>query len=174
MKSRLMGLFCTCALTFGAIPVQAATVTFNLGTVFSSGAVAPDGPAPYATAVFDDGGGTGTVQLTLTVASTVGGAAMDQTYFNFDSALDLSLLDFTFQAGLSDGPDAENGKNGNGIFVGTDSFQSDGDGAYDILFDFPPPPGSGGQKFTAGETVRRRTLLDTWRSDLRDALAHVG
>jgi hypothetical protein len=133
-------------------PVQAATVTFNLGTVFSDGSAAPDGPAPYATVTLDDGDGAGTVIMTVDVASTVGAADMDQLYLNFDSAFDLALLNFTYDPD-STGPDAENGKKGNGIFVGTDAFQSDGDGAYDILFDFPPPPGSGSVRFSAGETV---------------------
>ena len=142
-------------LVLGALlftPAQAATVTFNLGTVFSAGAVAPDGPAPYATVTLDDGGTSGTVAMTVQVAGTVGDADLDQLYLNFDTSLDLTALDFTYDPG-STGPDAENGKQGNGIFVGTDAFQSDGDGAYDILFDFPPPPGSGSVRFTAGEYV---------------------
>ena len=139
------------AATFTA-PVGATTVTFNLGTVFSSGAVAPDGPAPYATVFFDDGGGFGTVIMTVDVASTVGAADMDQLYLNFDSTFNMALLNFTYDP-ASTGPDAENGELGNGIFVGTDAFQSDGDGAYDILFDFPPPPGASAFRFSAGETV---------------------
>ena len=68
-------------LVLGALlitPAQATTVTFNLGTVFSTGSVAPDGPAPYATVTLDDGGGTGSVIMTLDVASTVGDANLDQ------------------------------------------------------------------------------------------------
>ena len=143
-------------LVLGALliaPAQASVVTLNLGTVFSDGSVAPDGPAPYATVTLDDGGGTGQVNMTVNVSANIGQAFLEQVYLNFDSNLDLSLLSFAFNSGLSDGPDAENGKGTNGIFVGFDAFQSDGDGAYDILFDFPPPPGSGGSKFEAGETV---------------------
>ncbi len=58
--------------------VHAATVTFDLGTVFSSGAVAPDGSAPYATITLDDSGGTGTVIMTTDVATTVGAADLTQ------------------------------------------------------------------------------------------------
>ncbi len=32
-------------------------------------------------------------------------------------------------------------------------FKADGDGWFDIQFDFPPPPGSFAAKFTAGESV---------------------
>ena len=41
----------------------------------------------------------------------------------------------------------------NSILVGIDAFQADGDGKFDILFDFPPPPGTFNEKFTAGEKV---------------------
>ena len=129
-------------------PVQAATVTFNYGSSF--GQTAPDGPAPYATSVFDDGGGSGTVILTMTASSSIGAADITQMYFNFDPTLDLVNLEFTYEAGLSDGPAAAGG-GGNGVFTGTDAFQADGDGKYDILFDFPPPPGN--TKWMAGETV---------------------
>jgi len=71
-------------------------------------------------------------------------------YFNFDASFDLADLTFSYESGLSDGPAAAGG-GGNGIFVGQNVFQADGDGKYDILFDFPPPPGN--QKWMAGETV---------------------
>lgn len=41
----------------------------------------------------------------------------------------------------------------NSIGTGVDAFKADGDGWFDILFDFPPPPGSQNARFTAGETV---------------------
>jgi hypothetical protein len=151
--SRAWSTLAMLSVFFLTASAHASTVTFNLGTVFSDGSVAPDGPAPYATVTLDDGGVTGQVNMTASVSADVGQAFMVQLYLNLDPALDVTLLSFSYVAGLSDGPDAENGKGGNGIFVGTDAFQSDGDGAYDILFDFPPPPGSGGSKFEAGETV---------------------
>lgn len=45
--------------------VQATTLTYNLGTVFS-GKPLPSGTAPWLRAVFDDNGGIGSVTLTLT------------------------------------------------------------------------------------------------------------
>jgi hypothetical protein len=41
----------------------------------------------------------------------------------------------------------------NSILTGVNAFQADGDGKFDVLFDFPPPPGSTAARFTAGETV---------------------
>ena len=139
------------AATFAA-PAGATVITFNLGTVFSDGAVAPDGPAPYARVTLDDGGGTGQVNMTADVSADVGQAFMEQLYLNFDTTLDVNLLTFTFLAGSSTGPEAAGG-GGNGIHTGVDISKAGGDGRYDILFDFPPPPGSGGATFDAGETV---------------------
>jgi len=147
---QLASIVCLPALVLSATSIQASIVTFELGTVFSSGSVAPDGPAPYGTVVFDDGGTAGSVDMTVSLASTIGSANMTQLYINFDSALDLNNLLFTFDSVSSTGPEADN-KGDNGIFTGFEAFQSDGDGAYDILFDFPPPKGQ--TKFQAGETV---------------------
>ena len=143
MKSRLTGLLlCTSALVFAVTPVHAATVTFNLSTVFSDGAVAPDGPAPYGTVILDDGGTAGSVQMTVNVSGGVGIADMTELYLNFDPIFDLASLGFVYNP--STGPAALD------ISTGIDFFQADGDGKYDIFFDFPTADGS---TFSAGDTV---------------------
>ncbi|MDX2457931.1 MAG: hypothetical protein QNL87_10525, partial [Gammaproteobacteria bacterium] len=132
-----------------ASPLQAASVTFNYDQSF--GAVSPDGPAPWATATFDDSGGAGSVTLTMSVAGTVGGADVTGMYFNLldDSQATLDGLSFIF-GGSSTGPAA------NSVSAVTNNFQADGDGIYDILFDFPPP----GNRFGPGEQVVY-TITDT-------------
>ena len=86
----LRGLvFRTCATAaFGLFSLQAtaASVTFNYTESF--GSVPPDGPAPYATATFDDGGTAGSVTLTMSVAGTVDGADVTAMFFNLDPTLD--------------------------------------------------------------------------------------
>ena len=138
----------TCAIAaFGLFSLQAtaATVTFEFTESF--GAVSPDGPAPWATAVFDDGGSAGLVTLTMSVAGTVGDADVAAMYFNLDTALDPTSLLFNRIGGT--GP-AEKDTD---ILTGVDMFRADGDGFYDILFDFPPPPGSDAKRFNAGEDL---------------------
>ena len=122
------------------VPAQAATVTFEYTQSF--GTTAPVGPSPYATAVFDDGGIPGSVTLTMTAAGTIGAADITGMYFNLldDSAAILNGLVFTPVSG----PVATNG-----VSVGTNDFRADGDGFYDILFDFPPPGGPA--NFHAGD-----------------------
>ena len=129
------------------VPAQAATVTFEYTQSF--GAAAPLGSSPWATAVFDDGGSAGSVTLTMNATGTIGDANITQMYFNFDPSLDVTNLVFTYDV-ASTGPAAAGGGN-NGIFTEVDAFQADGDGKYDILFDFPPPTGN--TKWMAGETV---------------------
>lgn len=126
------------------LPVQAATVTFNLSQVFSDGAVAPDGPAPYATVTLDDGGGSGSVVMTLSISGDVGAADLTELYLNFDPNLTLGNLNFAYD-GSSTGPAAINSP----IDVGTNAFQSDGDGKFDIFFNFP----TSAPNVSAGDTV---------------------
>jgi hypothetical protein len=113
-----------------ASAVQAGTVTFQLTTEFSGGQT-PTSPGPWGTATFDDGGGTGSV--TLTISTNLAGDAsafVTGWYFNFDPSLDLSLLSFSGgRSGVSDS-----------ISTGVDAFMADGDGLYDILFGFDGAP----------------------------------
>ena len=135
----------TAALGLFSLHASAASVTFNYTESF--GAVPPDGPAPYATAVFDDGNTAGSVTLTMSVAASVNAADVTAMYFNLNPSLDSNDLLFVRTGG--DGPIAANTV----ITTGTDHAQAGGDGDYDILFDFPPPPGQDAAKFNAGETL---------------------
>lgn len=129
--------------TLFSAPAKAATVSFDYGISF--GAVAPDGPTPYATAVFDDGGSAGSVTLTLSLSAFIGQADAKGFYFNLDPLLDPTDLSFSRTGG--DGPVAKDIE----VNTGIDAFQADGDGIYDIWFDLPPPPGNQAKRFNAGE-----------------------
>ena len=134
------------ALALGfASGAGAATLTFSLTTEFSGGTT-PAGTPPFVTASFDDSvGGPNDVRLTMTNGNLVGSENVDLWFFNFDPALDPTLLTFTVVNNADSVP--------NGINTGVDAFMADGDGSYDIQFDFPPPPGSNAALFTAGEQV---------------------
>jgi len=137
--SRLPALSAAALLAAVAVSsVQAATVTFEYNQSF--GAVAPDGPTPWATAVFDDGGTAGNVTLTMTASSNIGVADITSMYFNLadDSQVRLDMLTFTY----SSGPEA------NSVDKATDGHRPGGDGFYDIHVDFPPPGGQA--NFPAG------------------------
>lgn len=127
-----------------AAPARAALLTLDLSVEFSSG-VDPEGVSPWVTATFDDSfGGANTVRLTMSNTNLVDQEFVSEWSFNFDPALDPTLLSiFSVDIGASTP----------GVSAGANLFKADGDGFFDILFDFPPPPGSFAAEFTAGEQV---------------------
>lgn len=133
------------ALLALARPVAADILTIELDFEFS-GATPPAGAMPWVTASFDDSfGGSDTVRLTMSAGNLVGTEFVAQWYFNFHPTLDPNQLTFTVVDASAVGPTT--------IQTGIDAFKADGDGYFDILFDFPPPPGTVAAQFTAGESV---------------------
>ena len=128
---------------------RAATISFGLDTEFSC--IAPaSGTTPWVTATFDDSfGGANTVRLTMSAPNLTGGADgedINAFYFNFDPLLDPRFLAFTAVDNSDSIPDT--------IARAPDNFMADGDGFFDILFEFPPPATSSPtERFTGGETV---------------------
>jgi hypothetical protein len=100
----------------------------------------PGGIAPWLTAVFDDGGSTGSVSLTMNFGADNTGETVNDVYFNLDDALDASSLSYSNVSG----PNANVGTTG--------IIRADGSGLYDLIFDFKPPP-QGADTFAAGDTV---------------------
>ena len=132
----------------GAAPAASATLDFGLDIEFSGGQ-APAGPSPWVTASFDDATGDPTsVLLTIAAPGLMGGANgeyMAEISFNFDPVLDPTLLSFVAVDTLDIGATT--------VGTGANLFMSDGDGDFDIMFDFPPPPGTPAGRFTGGDAV---------------------
>jgi hypothetical protein len=121
----------------------------NLNFEFS-GATQPAGSAPWLTAKFEnnaDNGAipVGAVRLTMSAANLVANEFAALWYFNLNPSLTPGLLTFT--------PVSIGAVASVGISTGVDAFKADGDGWFDISFDFPPPPGAFAGKFTSGESV---------------------
>ncbi len=116
-------------LLFSPASSIATTITFDLNFEFSGG-TSPSGSPPWLRATFDDGGGTGSVTLTLTSLLQASSEFATEWDFNFDPTLNLSSLSIS----QSSGPTAT-------ISKGTNAFQADGDGKFDIelLFASGPP-----------------------------------
>jgi hypothetical protein len=136
-------------------PAGAATLTLGLDVEFSGATPPVSGTTPWVTATFDDSvGGPNTVRLTMTADNLTGGTTgenIELFHFNFDPLLDPTALSFTAVDNSASNP--ENGQGDNGIFTGVNAFMANGDGNYDIVFNFPPPPGQSGNRFTGGESV---------------------
>lgn len=125
--------------------IQAATLTYEFDTSFGApydpDTAAPDGTAPWLTAVFDDGDTAGSVTLTMTFGADNGDNTVNSVYFNLDQALNASDLTYSYISGPSAGVNT------------TGNLSADGAGDFDIYFDFPPPPGGQVDFFNAGDTV---------------------
>ena len=114
----------------------------------------PGGSTPWLTATFDDSTAASgwDVRLTLSAVGLVPDVeSVEQWYFNLDPLLDPTALEFNAIDITSSDPD--NGQGNNGIFTGANAFQADGAGLYDILFNFPPPPGQWDERMTYSESV---------------------
>ncbi len=131
------------ALVLFASPVTAATVEFDSSIEFSGG-TAPVGVPPWLKATFDDGGGSGKVNLKFEATNLTGTEFVSNLYFNLDPALDPTQLVFgaVSKTGTFDDPTFDTGK---------DAFKADGDGNYDLLVEFSnAPPGT---RFGAGDAL---------------------
>jgi hypothetical protein len=131
------------ALALCAISARAEVIAFDLSVEFSGG-TAPAGAAPWIRATFDDGGGTGSVTLTLTSVNLVDAEFVSDWDFNLDPSLDPAAL--LFSAATKTGTFGDPVIN-----LGVDLFQADGDGSYDLEVAFDMAPAA--DRFGAGDSV---------------------
>lgn len=117
-------------------------ITYGLNYEFS-GATAPTGPTPWLTVTFDDDETPGSVRLILENTNLVAFEYTNNWYLNLDPLLDPTALSFDElgRAGFFATPD---------ISASVDNYKADGDGYFDILFDFDE---SAGSRFGAGESI---------------------
>lgn len=144
---RRLPVLMTAALLLAAtpnVPVHAAHIAFNLSIEYS-GADAPEGPAPWLRVEFNDFGGSGSVEMTMTASNLVGTEFVTDWRLNLDPALDATDLIFSTPTKLGSFASPV-------ISTGTNFTMAPGDGNYDILvaFDNAPPV----NRFGAGESIR--------------------
>jgi len=138
-------------LVFGltAPSAHAASITLGLDFEFSGGTQPASATTPWVSVTFDDSfGGANTVRVTLSAQNLTGGQAgesLGNFYLNFDPLLDASNITFAIVDSADSIP--------NSVQVGNNLFMADGDGFFDIAFDFPQPPGTDPERFTEGETT---------------------
>jgi hypothetical protein len=123
-----------------ASPIQATTLTFDYTFEFS-GATAPEGPAPWLRATFDDSVGPNKVKLTLSALGLTDNEFVSSWYFNFDPTKNAT----TSLPSMVDDADAD----WDSIAAGNDAFKADGDGKYDFKIEFT----TSGDRFEGGDIV---------------------
>ncbi len=138
MKRITIALFIACLC---ASNLNAAIVSYDIDTVFTG--CAPEGAGFWLNVTFDDEGTAGSVNMTLTATNLTGNEKVGQLYLNLDPVLSPTSLSFSSptQFGTFDTP---------AISKGVDGYKADGDGYFDVLFDFST---SEGHEFGVGESV---------------------
>lgn len=138
----LIGVACISATQSKA----ASGVTYQFDNEFSSG-TPPAGAAPWITATIQNVT-PGTVQLTIANNGLIGSEFVSGFYINLNtnfSPLNLSIS-YVSSIGSFTVPSIGSGT----IERGTDSYKADGDGKYDVLFDFSTVSGN---TFGAGDSI---------------------
>lgn len=134
----------SCVITVSISTIAQAAIVYEINTEFS-GATAPEATPPpgWLTATFEEGAAPGTVDLTLEATNLTDMEFVFSWLFNFDPTLDLYALSFSEPTKTGDFTSPT-------ILIDTDSYQADGDGFFDIKFDFDGNAGQG-LRFGAGE-----------------------
>lgn len=140
-KTRLAGALTTVGFLSMIGSAQAAVFEVDFVTAGTFSGTPPGSPSPttiFATGVFDDHGGSGSVTLTMNVLNNLSaGAFVNDWYFNVSSA-PLSAINFV------------SGVSASTVDNGVNAFKADGDGFYDFAFHFPTSnPGQLGQGNTS-------------------------
>lgn len=162
MRNRSANKYCiVVGAIIGVMGTNAAgamtSISLDLDTEFS-GAVPPDNPnTPWVTAEFMTAGNDVLFTLTATTNLT-DPEKVTGFYFNFDDSLDVQLLNFGFigLSGTFDFPPAIN--------LSKDAYQADGDGKYDVRFDFSTS-GTVANTFGAGDSL---TYLISYTTPITD------
>lgn len=126
---------------------RADFLAFSAVSEFSGGQAPASASPPWIVASFDDHGGTGSVDFTLTGSSLTGTENVVEFYMNLDPSL-YGLLPLSFgglmKTGSFDTPS---------ISQAVDAFKADGDGKYDILLSFTTG-GNPSKTFTNGDSLK--------------------
>ena len=140
----------TLGLALGS--AQASTLTLYLDYEFSKGqAPAGSQPPAWLTATFDDGGGTGTVTLTMSASNLTGTEHVSWWGFNVNPTIlnPQTFLNITHSSGETATAVKEATVNDPGT-GNAGTFKADGDGFFDIVFNFETS--NLPTRFTNGET----------------------
>lgn len=115
------------ALGLLAVPQNAeATIVWNFSTEFSGSG---DTLSGSVVVTLDDGGGSGSVDVTVDTSNLSLTEKITGLYLNLDPSFDLSGLSASFPVDNTD-PAAT-------VDISADTFKADGDGFFDILISWP-------------------------------------
>jgi hypothetical protein len=125
-------------LLFAAPFCHALDYDYRFNTTFSG--AGPSGPGPWVDAFFHDTS-SGSVSLIVSNNGLSGSEFISGLYLNLNTNFSATSLSFHFIGGSVSSCPID-------ILTGRDQFKADGDGKYDILFDFDTALG---HRFAAGD-----------------------
>lgn len=129
------------SIALASAQMTASALTYGLNSEFSGG-TAPSGSGSWATvSVTDDGAGV-LVKFTISDSSSIG--KLTQWYLNYNPSYDPSKLQIQAVDSSAVGSWS--------VDTGLNKFKADGDGIYDIRFNFA----SSGNLFQSGESLEFR------------------
>lgn len=133
-------------LTLTPDRAQGTSIGWTLDTIVSG--TPPISPTPWLAATINDGGGSGSVTLTLFTNLDAGSGDFVEVWnFNFDPSLDVSLLSASAPVVVTGAFDAPT------MSTGADAFAAVGDGSFDIQFSFFTG-GNPNKTFDAGDSLQ--------------------
>ena len=141
-KAVLMKKILSGAILAGLFTVSAMggnVLDFQMTSNFSG--TMPSGSLPWMDIRITDGSSPGTVSLSISNVNITGSEKVTEFYLNINPAYDVTKLSFLNTGGTP-------GVTAPLPSLGEDNFKADGDGKYDILFDFSQTPSTA---FTAGD-----------------------
>ena len=129
--------------------VVAGIVSFDMTVAWNG--PSPGGVTPWLNATFDDQGTAGDVILTITGTNLTSTEKVDEWYFNLDPTLDPDQLVFSSPPNKS-GSGAAPWFDDPAITTGSNAFNADGDGWFDLVLGFETADG-GTRSFNNGDSV---------------------
>lgn len=134
-----------CILACNKLPAAGVVIFYQASAVYSG--FTPQGPAPWVTVKLDDGGGQGSVEMTLSATSLPGSEFISDFYLQLNPSLDPRNLVFSAptKVGSFTAPT---------ISLGHDKFKAGPMDGFDIELSFATSGSNGGSKrFSGGESV---------------------
>ena len=145
ISRRIAAVAVALGMLFGAVPASATLLTSTLNINFGTGSAG----SQTLDVTFDDSDGTGVILMTIDTSNLNADAKILTFYFNFDDALDSANLVFQNQLGTADDILTPSD-----ITNSIDCCQADGDGKFDVAFNW-----GGSDEFLGSDTFSIEIVL---------------
>ncbi len=149
------GLWACCLVVIAATSSAYGDVLYIPITTKFQGNISPPGPPPWIIITLDDIANNGSLEMTIDNAGLLSGGFVSELYLNFDDTEDVTLLNFAHLAGQDVGsfiaPSV--GSATTPIELGMNAYKADGEGYFDIRFEFDTTSNAPDKRLGPGESI---------------------